>query len=117
MLALSIDGKSFIATENAHGRSGVGTVFRYAVDEVGAITGSYSGGEIHHGQLVGRVTGDVTIEMRFQCITTGGELLSGSSRGTVSRDGAGLMHLDFEWEWLSGDTGGGTSRYVEATGG
>ena len=113
MIAREIDGRRFVTTGNPHGRSGAETVFAYRVDETGAITGSYAGGEIHAGQVVGRVTGADGIELLFQCVTTAGVLLSGRSRGVVSRGGDGLLRLDFEWSWLSGDEGGGTSAYVE----
>ncbi len=114
MLARQIHGKRFVGLENPHGRSGAETVFEYFVDAEDAISGSYAGGQIHLGQLVGKVLAEDRIELLFQAITTGGELLSGRSSGVVWRGGDGLLRLNFEWEWLSGDEGGGTSSYREA---
>lgn len=115
MLAREIHGKRFVTLENPRGRSGAGTIFEYRVDADGAVRGSYAGAEIRAGQLVGRVVGEDRIELRFQCLTAAGELLSGRSLGTVSRRAEdGLLCLAFEWTWLSGEEGGGTSRYVEA---
>jgi len=113
MLARQIDGRRFVTVGNPHGRSGAETVFTYAVDGHGAVTGSYAGGEIRAGRLVGRIAGEDRVELLFQCVTSGGDLLAGESRGVVSRGGDGLLRLDFEWSWLSGDEGGGTSSYVE----
>lgn len=113
MLSREIHNRRFVTRGNPHGRSGADTVFEYAVAEPDVITGTYGGGEIRAGQIVGKITGPDAIELRFQCITAAGELLSGLSQGRVSRDLAGLLCLDFEWVWLSGDQGGGTSSYVE----
>jgi hypothetical protein len=113
MLSRQIHGKRFRTRENAHGLSGAETVFEYFVGEGNSIYGAYAGGEIRTGQLVGRVTGEERIELLFQCVTTAGDLLSGRSSGRVSRDAEGRLCLDFDWAWLSGDEGGGTSSYVE----
>lgn len=107
------DGKRFIPRENVYGRAGPETVFSYSVDQDGAITGSYSGGETRVGHLLGKVVGDDRIQLLFQCITTDGELLAGRSKGVVSREGGRNAALDFAWARFSGREGGGISRYVE----
>jgi hypothetical protein len=111
-LRVDIHNKRFVAVENPHGVSGPDTIFDYRVNG-SVITGSYAGGRIHAGQLVGRVTSSDTIETLFQCITTDGELLAGESTGRVGRDAAGRATLEFDWSWFTGDRSGGTSRYVE----
>ena len=107
-----LNNRRFAVANNTHGLSGSGTVFHYLV-EGDAITGTYQGGRIHLGQQVGRVTGEDSIELLFQCLTTQGELLAGWSRGTVGIDDVGRTTLGFEWGWLSGATGGGISSYIE----
>ncbi|MCX2524731.1 hypothetical protein [Larsenimonas rhizosphaerae] len=99
---------------NAHGRSSRDTVFDYHVVE-GRITGTYQGGPIQTGHLVGRVTGVDTFELLYHCVTTEGELLSGWSRGVAGVDLAWRTTLTFDWGWLPGASGGGISRYVELT--
>ena len=112
MLAIGIDGKRFVTAGNPHGVSGADTVFEYRTDGR-RITGSYVGGRVADGHLVGTVTGPDAIELLYHCATTDGELLAGWSRGRVSRNDRGLVELHFEWGWLTGDRSGGTSRYVE----
>lgn len=107
-----MNNRRFVVAQNAHGLSDANTVFHYHV-EGHAISGTYQGGHIHQGHLVGRATGPDTIELLYQCITTEGELLAGWSRGTVDVDHAGRTTLAFVWGWLSGETGGGESSYVE----
>ncbi len=107
-----MNNRRFAVAQNAHGLSDASTVFHYHVAG-NAISGTYQGGHIEQGHLVGRATGPDTIEMLYQCITTEGELLAGWSRGTVGVDHAGRTTLAFVWGWLSGATGGGESSYLE----
>lgn len=104
--------RRFVTAGNPHGVSGADTVFHYRVDGR-AITGTYAGGRIGAGHLVGRATGGDRIELLYHCITVDGELLAGWSRGIVGTDAGGGTTLAFEWGWLHGAEGGGESRYVE----
>jgi hypothetical protein len=104
--------RRFVTAGNPHGVSGADTVFHYWMDGA-AITGTYRGGRIRDGHLVGRATGADTIETLYHCITTDGALLAGWSRGRVASDAAGRTTLAFDWGWLSGAEGGGESHYVE----
>jgi lactoylglutathione lyase len=114
MLHVSIHDKRFAPVANPHGVSGADTVFHYRTDG-DLITGSYGGGRIRAGQLVGRVTSPDTIELLYHCVTTDGALMAGESRGSVSRGEDGRVRLAFDWSWLTGDRGGGQSHYVELT--
>nr|WP_236669099.1 hypothetical protein [Aquimarina mytili] len=88
------------------------TIFRYYQNDK-IITGSYKGGAIFKGTIVGKQTGSNTIELLFQCITDNGELKSGESKGTITKDSSGKLQLRFVWTWLNGDQTGGTSEYIE----
>ncbi|EIK61866.1 hypothetical protein [Pseudomonas lactis] len=109
-----LHNRRFVVANNAQGLSGTGTVFHYQVED-GVISSTYQGGRIRLGTQVGRVTGADTIELLYQCVTLDGELLAGWSRGTVGVDQAGHTTLSFVWGWLSGQTGGGESSYLELT--
>jgi hypothetical protein len=112
VLHIDINGRRFVTTGNEHGVSGAETIFEYATNG-DRITGSYRGGRIADGHLVGKVTGADRIELLFHCLTADGELMAGESRGRVSRNARGLVELHFEWAWLTGDRSGGHSSYVE----
>ena len=114
-LRARLHGRRFVTTGNTHGVSGAETVFRYEM-EGAAITGTYDGGRVRVGHLVGHAAGADTIELLYHCITTDGSLLAGWSRGRVGSDAAGRTTLAFDWGWLSGAEGGGESRYVELVG-
>jgi len=112
-LRARLHDRRFVTAGNPHGVSGADTVFVYRVDG-SVITGTYQGGRIREGHLIGHATGPDTIELLHHCSTTDGELLAGWSRGRVGVDKDGRTTLAFEWGWLSGAEGGGVSRYVEA---
>jgi hypothetical protein len=112
VLQIDIDGKRFVTSGNEHGVSGADTKTVSAPDGR-RITGTYQGGRIARGHLVGKATGADRIELLFHCLTTDGELMAGVSRGRVSRNACGLVELHFEWAWLTGDRSGGHSSYVE----
>jgi hypothetical protein len=112
MLRHSLHDKRFVTTGNEHGVSGADTVFHYWMDGR-VITGTYRGGRIREGHLVGRVIDAERIETLYHCVTTDDELLAGWSRGVVSADESGRVHLHFDWAWFTGDQSGGVSSYVE----
>lgn len=115
LIAQRLHGKTFVATANHSGLSDGRTLFHYLVDG-DVITGTYTGGHILKGQLVGRVAGENRIELLYHCVTDEGQLLAGWSEGTVDLRDDGKTELAFTWGWLAGASGGGESRYVEAEG-
>ncbi|NVK04994.1 MAG: hypothetical protein HWD92_09225 [Flavobacteriia bacterium] len=109
---MNLHDKKFVTIGNHSGLSSDETIFHYfQAGEV--ITGKYSGGVIKEGFIVGKQTGDNTIELLYQCITIEGELKAGDSRGFVSGMPDGRMRIEFDWSWLNGDLSGGKSEYIE----
>lgn len=107
-----LDNKRFVTTQNNAGLSSTQTIFHY-FQKGNTISGCYKGGEIKSGHLVGKQTAPNKIELRFQCITQSGVLMSGESEGIIAQNEQGLLTLEFSWRWLDGDQSGGISRYVE----
>jgi hypothetical protein len=112
MLDLSINNKQFLTTGNESGLSSKETVFNY-FENNNVITGTYKGGAITTGQIVGRRLPNNRLELAFQCVTEEGELKSGQSKGVISKNNNGKLTLNFDWFWLNGDTSGGKSFYIE----
>lgn len=108
----NLNNKQFITVGNEHGLSSSETIFQY-FQSGEVITGEYRGGEIVEGRFVGKFTPPARIELLFHCVTKTSELLSGKSSGIVSVGEGGKLKLIFDWQWLHGATGGGTSHYVE----
>lgn len=111
MLELKIHNKQFITTGNESGLSSEETIFYY-FEKDNIVSGSYKGGAIVEGQIVGKRIGN-NLELLFQSITIDGELKSGQSVGVISKNEAGKITLSFEWKWLNGDLSGGVSFYIE----
>ncbi|OJJ17324.1 hypothetical protein BKI52_31995 [marine bacterium AO1-C] len=112
---MNLHNKKFRAVANNQGLSSNETTFQY-YQKGETITGVYNGGKIVEGSIVGKQTGDYTIELLFQCLTTEGELLSGTSQGTLTLNQAGKMEIQFDWHWFNGDQSGGKSHYIEVEG-
>lgn len=107
-----LDGRVFAVADNASGLAAGDTLFHYA--QSGAVvSGHYCGGEIVAGNFVGRFLAPERIEMRFQCLSRTGLLLSGQSQGVISMAEDGRLVIDFTWSWLAGAAGSGCSRHVE----
>ena len=112
MEKINLDDKKFIAIENNKGLSSNETVFHYRQkDEV--ITGTYKGGAIIEGSIVGKQTDKYSIELLFQCLTDSGELKTGQSQGKISIGKDRKLAIKFDWSWLNGDKTGGKSEYIE----
>jgi hypothetical protein len=109
---LTLHLKKFITTENKNGLSSDETIFQY-FQEGNTITGTYKGGEIKEGFVVGKQLSENEIELLFQCITTQGDLKAGKSQGIISRTADGRLLLNFTWFWLDDNSSGGTSSYIE----
>ncbi|MBW1294778.1 hypothetical protein GBO31_04620 [Aquimarina litoralis] len=109
---MNLNDKKFVTTENKSGISSNETIFHYFQDG-SIITGSYMGGSIQKGSIVGKQTSDSEIELLYQCITTEGELKAGESKGIISKTPHGKLKLTFNWNWLNGDLSGGKSEYIE----
>ena len=107
-----LNNKKFISIENKKGLSSTETVFHYH-QSGNVITGSYSGGPIKEGFIVGKAVSSDNIELLFHCITNEGELMSGESKGVISTSEDGSLRLKFIWSWLNGDRSGGISEYKE----
>ncbi|MGY3617761.1 hypothetical protein [Bradyrhizobium sp. USDA 10063] len=107
-----LHGRKFVTTGNEHGLATTATSFQYFVDGT-TVSGEYRGGEIILGRIVGKAIGPTTIELLFQCVTADGKLMCGMSSGRVGQSSAGLLTLDFEWSWLTGERTSGTSSYIE----
>jgi hypothetical protein len=104
--------EAFVTSGNAGGISNSQTLFEYSVDG-DMIFGTYAGGDILQGQMVGRVLSDETIALLFHCVTGDMRLLAGEAVGTVGMNQAGRATLDFEWASFSGDRSRHRASYME----
>ncbi|MGB0908172.1 MAG: n-acetylglutamate synthase [Maricaulaceae bacterium] len=88
------------------------TIFKYE-QKIDLLTGTYSGGDIRFGHLLGTVDESGNINMRYHHITNDGELMTGRCESTPEVLENGKIRLHEKWKWTSGDLSRGTSILEE----
>lgn len=110
----SLDGRTFVAVDNASGEVGSETVFSYHEDpDRTAIWADYCGGAIVRGFLVGSRTPDgQTLDFRYVQLTATGSTSSGHCVSQIEELPDGRLRLHETWSWESRE-GSGTSTLEE----
>lgn len=97
-------------TEN--GETSEETIFHY--QQVGNIlTSSYSGGEILSGHLIGIISENGEIDIRYHQVNKRGELMTGICESKPEILANGKISLHEIWQWTSGDKSAGKSIIEE----
>lgn len=110
---MNYNNKSFRPIQNSeNGETSEETIFEYK-QEGNILTSEYSGGQIKRGHLIGLVSDNGDIEMRYHQINFKGELMTGICRSTSEVLPNGKIRLHETWEWTSGDCSKGTSILEE----
>ena len=99
-------------SNNSNGEVSSSTLFTYH-QEGDVLWGSYEGGAIVKGSLVGRVTDDNHIEFNFTHINLDKSLLSGFWQSSIESFESGRLRLHEQWAWTSGKEGQGESVVEE----
>jgi hypothetical protein len=112
-MAIDYDDRVFQSMSNsAAGDVGAATTFHYHQrDDV--VWATYEGGAVAQGTLVARVLKDGSLDMRYQHVTTNGEIKAGrcASRPEILVDGR--IRLYENWQWTEGGTESGESIVEE----
>lgn len=110
------DGRRFCVVENsAGGEVGDGTRFDYH-QEGARVWATYSGGGVRFGSLVGTADEDGRLEIRYQHLSSDGEVREGEARSEPERLADGRLRLTEHWRWTRGATGSGVSMVEELPG-
>lgn len=106
-------GERLFRTVSTHGGGDVGsnTVFRYEQRDA-ILMGTYSGGKVDYGSLVGKVHKDGTLTFLYHHITKSGALRSGKCESRPEILPCGKIRLHETWEWTSGIGVGGNGTSV-----
>jgi len=87
-------------------------IFHYQ-QEGNIITCQYEGLHILKGHLIGKVSDDGVIDMRYHQINKQGELMTGTCTSTPEVGTNGKIKLYEEWQWTSGNKSKGSSVLEE----
>ncbi len=115
MMATIIDynNKVFKALVNDHtGHVTSNTTFYY-YQKGTVLWGTYEGGAIAKGTIVGKVLADGKLQYHYQHITNEGKMYTGYCESTPEAKYNGRIRLFEKWHWTSGAEGSGTSIVEE----
>lgn len=112
-MKINYDGRRFASVRNSTaGEVGPATVFHY--HQSGDIVwAEYGGGEIVRGQLIAACNSDGILDMRYQHLNIGRQLMTGTCRSTPEILPDGRIRLYEKWRWTSGDRAEGESVIEE----
>jgi hypothetical protein len=114
---MNLTGAIFRAVSNSkHGSINTDTEMHFTSDE-GVVVGSYGGGTVIIGHVIGKHVGDSEIEMLYHSASVGGVIQAGKAHGRFALDGEGQMHMYLDWQWLTGDEASGQSEWLLIPGG
>ena len=112
---IKYDQRYFLGkTNTANGEMSSETVFHYR-QKGDMVWGTYEGGRIRYGQLVGRVLDDDSIDFRYQHMNDDGELMTGECLSTPEVLADGRLRMHESWKWTNGDATSGKSIVEEVS--
>lgn len=88
------------------------TVFKYE-QKFNLLTGSYAGGNIRYGHIIGIVDERGRIDMRYHHMNIDGVLMTGVCKSTPKVLESGKIRLYERWQWTCGDCSSGKSTLEE----
>jgi len=88
------------------------TIFKYKQKD-DLLTGTYAGGSVRFGQLIGTVNMAGRIDMRYHHMTVEGELVFGVCKSIPEEMENGKLRLHERWQWMSGDKSKGRTTLEE----
>jgi len=84
---------------------------RFTSDE-GLVIGTYSGGTIVAGQVLGKRLSESTMEMLYHGATINGEVQAGRAQARFAKDADDQLRMYLDWQWLTGDQSRGQSEWL-----
>jgi len=76
------------------------------------VIGSYSGGTIVTGSVLGKRVSESELELLYHGANTKGEVAAGKAHARFAPDQEGRTHMYLDWQWLTGDQSKGQSEWV-----
>ena len=110
---INYNDKKFRTISNTdNGETSSQTVFHYKQVK-NVLTSEYSGGKITIGHILGLVSENGNIEMRYHQLNSNQELMTGICYSTPEIMPNGKIRLHESWQWTSGDNSNGNSIIEE----
>ena len=112
-MPISYDGRTFRTVMNAEtGNVTADTLFHYH-QKGSVVWATYEGGGVLFGTLVALADEPGRLDMRYQHVSRGGELMTGICRSEPELLPDGRLRVHEAWRWTCGDHSSGTSVIEE----
>ena len=100
---MNYNGKKFRPVSNSeNSETSLETVFHYQ-QKGNILTAEYSGGNVLKGHLIGIVSDEGHIDMRYHQVNNKGQLMTGVCSSTPEIMENGKIRLHETWQWTAGD--------------
>jgi hypothetical protein len=110
---INYNNRHFRAVTNTNNGEATGET-RFHYQQSGTLlTGTYSGGRIEAGQLLGTVGDDGQLDFYYQHRNTDGQLMAGLCHAKPEQLPNGKLRMHESWQWFTGDGSAGTSVVEE----
>ncbi len=109
---MNLKGKRFRAQSNSTGGTVNTDTEMHFTEDGDVILGTYRGGSILQGQVMGRWTGEMRMEMCYHCLTRSDAIQAGRAKASFDRTSDGRLAMALNWQWLTGDRTKGQSYWV-----
>jgi hypothetical protein len=106
------DKKFSVVSNSETGETNSDTIFHYQ-QERNIVWAKYQGGKVQFGSLIGIVSDEGQIDMRYQQVNEKGGLMTGKCVSTPEVLADGRIRLHEVWKWTSGDLSEGKSIIEE----
>jgi len=110
---MNYHNKIFKSVQNSdNGEVSSATIFRYYQQD-NVLWAEYSGGSIIKGNIIGKVSAEGLIEMRYQHLSDDHSFKTGICHSTPELTEDGRIRLHENWQWTCGDESKGQSIIEE----
>ncbi len=110
---IDINRKKFYSINNSNnGEVSCDTIFNYYQKE-NIVWAEYSGGTIIKGNIIGLITQEGMLDLKYHHINTRFELMTGKCKSIPEILPDGRIRFYEEWKWTSGDYSAGKSIIEE----
>jgi hypothetical protein len=115
MKNIHYDQKRFRSVSNSdNGEVSSETIFHYHQNEH-LVWAEYAGGGVVQGYLIAKANNEGELDMRYQHLSSNGQLMTGICKSTPEILADGRIRLYERWQWTCSDYSSGESVLEEIT--
>lgn len=113
MTRLDLDEKVFGSISNSPNGDVNGDTLFYYHQKDDYLWGHYKGGDVLAGVLIGKVLPDWRLQFDYSHFDSDGNYKAGKCQSRIILQENGLLKLEENWQWVTGDQSKGTSTLIE----